>query len=51
MPSAARLSFELNYYNTLSDGPVTEMKNVLPLLAGISSGSLWMNYEKTRYRL
>ena len=40
-----RLSFELNYYNTLSDGPVAEMKNVLPLLAGISSGSLWMNYE------
>ena len=26
------------------------MKNVLPLLAGISSGSLWMNYEKTRYQ-
>lgn len=45
-----RLSFELNYYNTLSDGPVAEMKNVLPLLAGISSGSLWMNYEKTRYQ-
>lgn len=46
----SRLSVGLSYYNTLSDGPVAEIKNVLPLLAGISSGELWMNYEKTRFQ-
>ncbi|WP_295936950.1 SusC/RagA family TonB-linked outer membrane protein [uncultured Alistipes sp.] len=45
-----RLNFSMTYYNTLSDGPVSELKNVLPLVAGVSSGALWMNYEKTRYQ-
>ncbi len=45
-----RLNFSLSYYNILQDGPVTELSNMLPLLAGVSAGSLWMNYEKTRYQ-
>lgn len=44
-----RLSFSLNYYNTFSDGPVSQLNNVIPLVAGISSGALWMNYNQTRY--
>ena len=45
-----RLSFSLNWYNSLSDGPITQLSNVIPLVAGISSGALWMNYNKTRYQ-
>ena len=45
-----RLSASLNYYNTLSDGPITQLSNVIPLVAGISSGALWMNYNKTAYQ-
>mgnify|MGYP001775372158 CR=1 FL=1 len=45
-----RFSFSANYYNILSDGPITELANVIPLVAGISSGALWMNYNKTRYQ-
>lgn len=45
-----RLSFSLNYFNVLSDGPVSQLNNVLPLVSGISSGALWMNYNKTRFQ-
>lgn len=45
-----RLNFSLSYYNILRDGPISELENMLPLLAGVSGGSLWMNYEKTRYQ-
>lgn len=45
-----RLNFSLSYYNILRDGPVAELQNMLPLLAGVSGGALWMNYEKTRYQ-
>lgn len=45
-----RLNFSLSYYNVLQDGPVSQLTNSLPLLAGVSSGALWMNYEKTRYQ-
>ena len=45
-----RLSVSLNYYYSLSDGAVSQMSNIIPLSAGISSGALWMNYNKTRYQ-
>lgn len=45
-----RFNFSLNYWYSLSDGPITQLSNVLPLVAGTSSGALWMNYNKTRYQ-
>lgn len=45
-----RLDMSLTYWYTLSDGPITQMTNVLPLYAGVSSGALWMNYNKTWYQ-
>ena len=45
-----RLSASANYYYSLSDGIITELQNVIPLVAGISSGALWMNYNVTQYQ-
>ena len=45
-----RFNFSLTYYNVLEDGPITQLSNVLPLVAGVSSGALWMNYNQTRYQ-
>lgn len=45
-----RLNLSVNYYYSLSDGIITELQNVLPLVAGISSGSLWMNYNVTSFK-
>lgn len=45
-----RLSLSANYWYSLSDGAITEMQNVIPMVAGISSGSLFMNYNVTRYQ-
>ena len=43
-----RLDVSLNYYNTLYDGEIAALANVLPLVAGTSTGSLYMNYNMTR---
>ncbi len=32
-----KLSFEVNYYNNLRDGKITQLTNTLPYIAGISS--------------
>ena len=45
-----RLSLSASYFNSFEDGPVAELENVLPLLAGVYQASLWMNYEQTRYQ-
>lgn len=45
-----RLQLSANYWYSLSDGAITEMQNVIPMVAGISSGSLYMNYNVTRYQ-
>ncbi len=45
-----RLSTSLNWWYSLSDGPVSQLSNVIPLVAGVSSGALWMNYNKTRWQ-
>lgn len=42
-----RLSVSLTYYNFTQDGILTQMSNVLPLVAGVSTGSLYMNYNIT----
>lgn len=44
-----RLSASLNYYYTFADGPITELENIVPYISGVTSGTLWMNYEQTRY--
>lgn len=45
-----RLDVSLSYWYIMSDGPITQMTNVLPLYAGVSSGALWMNYNQTWYQ-
>lgn len=42
-----RLNVGFTYYNFLQDGIITQMSNILPLVAGTSTGSLYMNYGKT----
>lgn len=42
-----RLNIGFTYYNFLQDGIITQMSNTLPLVAGTSTGSLYMNYGKT----
>lgn len=44
-----RLYFELNYYNNLHDGPVTNAANIIPYLTGITGAKPWINYNQTRY--
>lgn len=45
-----RLSASLNYWRTLSDGAPSQVTNVIPLYAGVSSGAFWMNYNKTSFQ-
>ena len=42
-----RFNLSATAYGIFSDGPITQLANVLPLVAGISSGALWMNYNET----
>lgn len=44
-----RFNAALTGYGIFSDGPITQLANVLPLAAGVSSGALWMNYNQTMY--
>lgn len=45
-----RLDLSLSYWYMHSDGPITQITNVLPLYAGVTNGALWMNYNQTRYQ-
>ncbi|MBQ9310243.1 MAG: SusC/RagA family TonB-linked outer membrane protein [Bacteroidales bacterium] len=40
-----RLDVSLNAYAFLQDGIITEMSNAVPLVAGTSTGSFYMNYN------
>jgi TonB-linked SusC/RagA family outer membrane protein len=44
-----KLTFEANYYNSLNDGPVTQVTNALPSILGYGDANPWMNYNLTRY--
>ncbi len=44
-----KLSLEVNYYNNLRDGMITQLSNVLPYTAGLSGAKPYVNYNKTRY--
>lgn len=44
-----KLNIEINYYNQLRDGIVTNVKNVIPYVAGISSWNPRFNQNKYRY--
>ena len=44
-----KLSVEVNYYNNLRDGQITQLSNTLPYTAGLSGAKPYFNYNKTRY--
>ncbi len=44
-----KLSLEVNYYNNLRDGQITQLSNVIPYIAGVSGAKPYFNYNKTRY--
>jgi TonB-linked SusC/RagA family outer membrane protein len=44
-----KLSMELNYYNNLRVGQISQTSNVLPYLVGVSSSLPYFNYNSTRY--
>ncbi len=44
-----KLSVELNYFNNLRDGMVSQLANTVPLVAGISTSRPWFNYNKMKY--
>lgn len=44
-----KLSFEVNYYNNLRDGQISQLPNSTPYYLGISSALPRVNYNKTRY--
>jgi TonB-linked SusC/RagA family outer membrane protein len=44
-----KLSLEVNYYNNLRDGVITNLSNTMPYVAGISSALPSVNYNKIRY--
>lgn len=44
-----KLSLEVNYYNNLRDGQITQITNVVPYIAGLSGANAYYNYNKTRY--
>lgn len=43
-----RLSVEINYFNHLRDGIVSQLANTLPLVVGVSGARPWYNYNKIR---
>ena len=44
-----KLSVEVNYFNNLRDGMVSQLANTVPLVAGISTSRPWFNYNKMRF--
>lgn len=45
----SKLYLELNYYNQLRDGQISQLSNAIPYIAGISSWLPRSNYNQTRY--
>ncbi len=43
-----RLDFSASYWYSFYDGTLSAISNVLPLVAGTSTGSLYMNYNQTQ---
>lgn len=44
-----KLSVEVNYFNNLRDGIVSQLANTLPYVVGISTARPWYNYNKIKY--
>ena len=44
-----KLSVEINYFNNLRDGIVSQLANTVPYVVGISTSRPWYNYNKIRY--
>ena len=44
-----RLSVEINYFNNLRDGIVSQLANTVPYVVGISTARPWYNYNKIKY--
>jgi TonB-linked SusC/RagA family outer membrane protein len=44
-----KLSVEINYFNNLRDGIVSQLANTVPLAAGISTSRPWFNYNKMKF--
>jgi len=44
-----RVTFDLTYYNWLVDGAISQVSNILPLLAGYNGARPRLNYNTTRY--
>jgi len=44
-----KLSLEVNYFNNLRDGIVSQLINTIPMTAGISNARPFFNYNKIRY--
>ena len=44
-----KLSVEVNYFNNLRDGVVSQLANTVPYVVGISTSRPWFNYNKIKY--
>jgi TonB-linked SusC/RagA family outer membrane protein len=44
-----KLLFEVNYYNNLRDGQISQLPNTMPYIAGISTALPNFNHNQTRY--
>ncbi|MCE7043214.1 SusC/RagA family TonB-linked outer membrane protein [Dyadobacter sp. CY312] len=44
-----KLSVEVNYFNNLRDGMVSQLANTVPLIAGISGSRPWFNYNRMKF--
>jgi len=43
-----KLSVEINYFNNLRDGVVSQLANTVPLVVGISTSRPWFNYNRIK---
>jgi TonB-linked SusC/RagA family outer membrane protein len=44
-----KLSLEINYFNNLRDGQISQLTNSIPMIIGVSSALPRFNFNKTRY--
>ncbi len=44
-----KVALELNYFNILRDGQLSQRSNQIPYSVGLSSALPWYNYNETRY--
>jgi hypothetical protein len=44
-----KLNFDVTYYNWLVDGSLSQVSNIIPLLAGYNGARPYYNYNQTRY--